>query len=161
MQTTVSHSTAAQNLRHPRNGNTDPYYGQQEASASGSFLPEWFRLPRAGTRDPHYGLSRSMWNQLVLACVSNSYQPPIKSISLRGKNTVKGVRLISAQSASDYFKKLETEQCPPAGPETPQTQETNFEACRLDSEQKSPNPPDFIQPTTHASIEGCGGSEKE
>lgn len=91
-----------------------PFYGAQEASASGSFLPEFLRLPRAPGRDPHFGLSRSMWNQLILPCEANGYRPPIKSFSLRRKGTLKGVRIISAKSALDYFRKLESEQNPPS-----------------------------------------------
>jgi len=135
-------------------------YGSQGPSASGGGLPEFFRLPRAGSRDPLTGLSRSTLNLLVLPCESNGFRPPIKSISLRRKGALRGARLISTSSALAFLRRLESEQNP-TGPETPQGQENHFEACRLDSEQKSPNPSDFIQPTTQASIEGFGGSEKE
>lgn len=122
---------------------------------------QYLRLPRSGSRDPIFGLSRSTWNNLILPTSGNRHQPPIKSVSLRKHGAIRGTRLIVVESAQAFFSRLEAEQNLPAGPETPQAQENHFEACRLDSEQKSPNPPDFIQPTTNASIEGCGGSEKE
>ena len=122
-----------------------PFYGTQESSVASNFLPEFLRLPRAGSRDPHFGLSRSMWNQLILKCEANGFRPPIKSFSLRRKGTLKGVRIISAHSALDYFRKLEAEQNPPASlPDEDAQGNTTFDAKRIEPEMK-PSPPGFAQ----------------
>ncbi len=137
-ETTLNHP------RLPRTGTSEPYSAPQGVGASGSYLPEFLRLPRAATRDPHFGLSRSMWNQLILPCEANSYRPPIKSFSLRRKGTLKGVRIISAQSALDYFHKLEAEQNPPPSPEDATGTQTNFDADAVETEKPS-NPHGFNQ----------------
>ena len=154
MKTTFSQSTAAQNLRPNHTKTSGSYYGAQEASASGSYLPEFLRLPRAGSRDPHFSLSRSMWNQLILPCEANGYRPPIKSFSLRRKGTLKGVRIISAPSALDYFRKLEAEQNPPTSPECPQGTGTLSETITVGNETP-PDPRGFnnqIQTKSHPRV---------
>ncbi|MFZ4778405.1 MAG: hypothetical protein ACOYM3_23800 [Terrimicrobiaceae bacterium] len=111
---------------------------------------QYIRLPRSGSRDPIFGLSRSTWNNLILPTVQNRHQPPIKSVSLRKNGAIRGTRLIVIESALAFFNRLEAEQNLPAGPESHQALETNFEAQCLDSETKSLNPHDFIQATTQS-----------
>lgn len=72
--------------------------------------PDYLRLPRSGSQDPCYGLTRSTWNELILPCAANDYDPPITSIVLKKKGAVRGIRLISHESARDYFKRLGEEQ---------------------------------------------------
>lgn len=65
--------------------------------------PEFIRLPKTGTLDPFTGLSRSKLNELVLPCPANDYKPPVKSVCLRQRGAVKGVRLIEFKSLMDYL----------------------------------------------------------
>jgi hypothetical protein len=69
-------------------------------------IAEFLRLPKSGTKDPIYGTSRSGWNNLILPCAANNFRPPIKSISHRKVGAIRGVRLIVAASAREYFAKL-------------------------------------------------------
>lgn len=75
-------------------------------TAAQSVHPEFLRLPKSGTKDPIYATSRSGWNQLILPCAANNFRPPIKSISHRKVGAIRGVRLIVAASAREYFNKL-------------------------------------------------------
>jgi hypothetical protein len=95
---------------------------------------QYIRLPRSGSKDPIFGLSRSTWNNLILPTVANRNKPAIKSVSLRRNGAFRGTRLIVVESAIAFFNKLEAEQNPPAGPESSQVHETNFEAQRLEPE---------------------------
>jgi len=72
--------------------------------------PTYLRLPSAGTQDPIFGLSRSTWNNLILQCKANGGNPPIRSISVKQRHALRGVRLVVVESALEYFAKLETEQ---------------------------------------------------
>ena len=73
---------------------------------------EFLRLPsgKAGARDPIYNLSRGKWNSLILPCKANGFKPPIKSVSQRNRGALRGVRMISADSARAYFQNLLAEQ---------------------------------------------------
>ena len=73
-------------------------------------LPIYFRLPRAGERDALFGLSRSSWCLLVLPSKANDFRAPIGSVVQRQRGASRGVRLISCESAQDYFRQLEAEQ---------------------------------------------------
>ena len=64
---------------------------------------EFIRLPKTGTLCPFTGLTRSKMNELVLACPANDHKPPVKSVCLRQKGAVKGVRLIVYRSLMDYL----------------------------------------------------------
>lgn len=65
--------------------------------------PEFIRLPKTGTLDPLTGLTRSKLNELVLPCPANDHKPPVKSVCLRQRGAVKGVRLIVFKSLMDYL----------------------------------------------------------
>ena len=65
--------------------------------------PEFIRLPKTATLCPYSGLTRSKLNELVLACPANDHKPPVKSVCLRQRGAVKGVRLIVYRSLMDYL----------------------------------------------------------
>jgi len=65
--------------------------------------PEFIRLPKTGTLCPYSGLTRSKLNELVLPCPANDHKPPVKSVCLRQKGAIKGVRLIVYRSLIEYL----------------------------------------------------------
>jgi hypothetical protein len=67
-------------------------------------VPEFCRLPKPGQLCPWTGLSRSKMNELILPCPANDWKPPVKSISLRKKGSVRGCRLIVYDSLIFYLK---------------------------------------------------------
>jgi hypothetical protein len=69
--------------------------------------PEFLRLPRTGTLCPFTGLTRSKLNELVLPCPQNDHKPPVKSVCLRQRGAVKGIRLIVFKSLMDYLHEQE------------------------------------------------------
>lgn len=69
-------------------------------------VPEFIRLPQSGTRDPIFGLSRSALNNLILPCAANGFKPPVRSISLKQKYAVRGIRLIYVESLREYLRSL-------------------------------------------------------
>lgn len=64
----------------------------------GSGAPQWRQLPKPPERCPDTGLSRSHIYSLILPTKENGYRPPVKSVSLKGKNATRGVRLYSVPS---------------------------------------------------------------
>ncbi len=77
------------------------------ASVANPVKPVWIRLPRPSTFCPWTGLSRSKLNELILPCPANENVPPVRSVCLRQKGAVKGVRLIHLQSLLDYLSALD------------------------------------------------------
>jgi hypothetical protein len=67
-------------------------------SAPKSSGPEWLRLPAPGKRCPHSGLSRSTLNALTIPGPANDNRPPVKSVVLRKRGALRGIRLISYDS---------------------------------------------------------------
>lgn len=67
-------------------------------------LPEFVRLPASGKRCPISSLSRTALNGLILGP-----NPPVKSVSLRRKGALRGVRLIVVESLLDYLHGLNAE----------------------------------------------------
>ncbi|MEQ2008163.1 MAG: hypothetical protein ABMA26_15300 [Limisphaerales bacterium] len=84
-------------------------------TAPGGF-PFQFRLPKAPPRggrgevDPWWQLNRAAWNSLVLATEANGYRPPVRSVVLKKRGAMRGLRAISFLSAKEYFDKLHAEQ---------------------------------------------------
>jgi hypothetical protein len=84
----------------------------QETSAfpSASSLPigkpEWLRLPAPGRRCPYTGLSRSTLNELTIAGPANDGRPPVKSVVLKKRGAVRGIRLISYDSLMAHLENL-------------------------------------------------------
>lgn len=68
--------------------------------------PEWIRLPAPGHRCRHTGLSRSSLNELVLPAATNDWKPPVKSVVLRKRGAIRGIRLIGYDSLMDYLATL-------------------------------------------------------
>jgi hypothetical protein len=62
--------------------------------------PEFIRLPKSPRLCPYSGLSRSKLNELILPCPANDHKPPVRSVVLRQKGKVKGVRLIVFKSTT-------------------------------------------------------------
>jgi len=60
--------------------------------------PEFLRLPKVGERCPVSGLCRSSLNALILGP-----NPPVKSVVLRKRCAVRGVRLIVTSSLLGYL----------------------------------------------------------
>jgi hypothetical protein len=73
------------------------------SAATRKLTPEWLRLPRTGEACPFSGLRRSRLNELILPCPANDYRPPVKSIVLRQRGKVKGIRLVSYDSLMSYL----------------------------------------------------------
>jgi hypothetical protein len=66
-----------------------------DGSAQNHFKPEWIRIDEAVRR---FGLSRSRLYQLI-------GERRIKSFCLRERNQIKGTRLLSFDSLSEFFEK--------------------------------------------------------
>jgi hypothetical protein len=56
---------------------------------------------------PWTGLGRSKLNELILPCKANGFKPPVRSISVRNRGQVRGVRLIVVDSLLQYLYSLE------------------------------------------------------
>ncbi len=65
--------------------------------------PEFIRLPKPGETCPHTGLTRSFLNALILPTELNNRKPPVRSVSLRKKGSVRGVRLIVYASLMQFL----------------------------------------------------------
>jgi hypothetical protein len=68
--------------------------------------PEWLRLPAPGTRCRFTGLSRGTLNELTLPCPANDHKPPVKSVVIRKRGAVRGIRLVSYDSLMHYLAEL-------------------------------------------------------
>ena len=82
-----------------------------EQSVPRPIQPVYIRLPKPGTLCPYSSLSRSVLNTLVLGP-----NAPVKSVSLRKRHAIRGVRLIHLQSLLEYLDGL-------ASPENSQIEE--------------------------------------
>ncbi len=69
--------------------------------------PEYLRLPRPGARCALTGLSRSTLAELVVPCDANGFKPPVKSLVVKKRGAVRGIRLINFDSLLDHLHKLE------------------------------------------------------
>lgn len=72
--------------------------------------PAFIRLPKPPSHCPLTGLSRSSLNQLILPCEANDFRPRVRSKVLKGKDAVRGIRLIEVQSLLDYLNSLNGEE---------------------------------------------------
>ena len=68
--------------------------------------PEFLRLPKPATLCPYSGLTRSSMNNLVLPGPWNNFSPPVRSVVLRQRGNVRGVRLIVYRSLMDFLHAL-------------------------------------------------------
>jgi len=71
-----------------------------------SVKPEWLRLPAPGNRCRFTGLSRSTLNELTIASPANGGLPPVKSVVLRKRGALRGIRLISYDSLMQHLANL-------------------------------------------------------
>jgi hypothetical protein len=76
------------------------------ATSVESVRPEWLRLPAPGARCRFTGLSRSTLNELTIAGPANDGVPPVKSVVLRKRGALRGIRLISYDSLMGYLATL-------------------------------------------------------
>jgi len=76
------------------------------AMAGESLKPEWLRLPAPGSRCRFTGLSRSTLNELTIPGPANAGTPPVKSVVLRKRGALRGIRLISYDSLMGYLNEL-------------------------------------------------------
>ena len=76
------------------------------AIARESPKPEWLRLPAPGSRCRFTGLSRSTLNELTIPGPANAGTPPVKSVVLRTRGALRGIRLISYDSLMGYLNEL-------------------------------------------------------
>ena len=70
------------------------------------FKPEWLRLPAPGTRCRFTGLSRGTLNELTIPCPANDHKPPVKSVVIRKRGAVRGIRLVSYDSLMAHLENL-------------------------------------------------------
>ncbi len=68
--------------------------------------PEWLRLPAPGSRCRFTGLSRSTLNELTIPGPANDGHPPVKSVVLRKRGALRGIRLISYDSLMAHLENL-------------------------------------------------------
>lgn len=68
--------------------------------------PEWLRLPAPGSRCRFTGLSRSTLNELTIPGPANDGTPSVKSVVLRKRGALRGIRLISYDSLMGYLSDL-------------------------------------------------------
>jgi hypothetical protein len=76
------------------------------ATSAGTVKPEWLRLPVPGERCRFTGLSRSTLNELTIPGPANGGTPPVKSVVLRKRGALRGIRLISYDSLMGYLADL-------------------------------------------------------
>jgi hypothetical protein len=76
------------------------------ADTSEATKPEWLRLPAPGARCRFTGLSRSTLNELTIAGPANDGVPPVKSVVLRKRGALRGIRLINYDSLMQYLAEL-------------------------------------------------------
>jgi hypothetical protein len=67
----------------------------------------WGRLPAPGGRLE--GLSRTTLCELSVPSALNNFKPPVRSILIRKKNAVRGIRLLNLPSLHDYLQSLGAE----------------------------------------------------
>jgi len=68
--------------------------------------PEWLRLPAPGARCGFTGFSRSTLNELTIPGPAKDGSPPVRSVVLRRRGALRGIRLISYDSLMRYLAEL-------------------------------------------------------
>ena len=77
--------------------------------------PEFIRLPAPRKRCPYTGLSRTTLCELVLSCPVNNYRPPVRSVLLKKRGAVRGIRLIDYDSLMKHLNDLADNASPETG----------------------------------------------
>ena len=75
-------------------------------NAESNFRPEFVRLPAPSERCPYTGLSRSTLCELSIPSKKNDFRPPVKSVLLRKRGAVRGIRLLSYDSLLQHLNSL-------------------------------------------------------
>lgn len=86
-----------------------PFVAPHRVVATEEPVPEWLRLPAPRRRCTLTNLSRTTLCELCVPCEANDFKPPVRSIVIRKKNAVRGIRLINRASLLTYFESLEKE----------------------------------------------------
>ena len=68
--------------------------------------PEWLRLPQPGSKCRFTGLSRSTLNEICIDGPVNGHKAPVKSVVLKKRGAMRGIRLISYDSLMAYLDSL-------------------------------------------------------
>ena len=71
---------------------------------------EWLRLPQPGAKLSGYGVTRGTLNELILPSEENDFKPPVRSIVIKKRGAVRGIRLIHRPSLDAYLSKLADQQ---------------------------------------------------
>lgn len=79
-------------------------------SASASPRPEWLRLPAPGRRCPYTGLSRTTLNELILGNEKNERRPPVRSVMMKKRGALRGIRLIDYDSLMQFLNGLDAQE---------------------------------------------------
>jgi hypothetical protein len=79
---------------------------QPASPVTETIKPEWLRLPAPGTRCRFTGLSRGTLNELSIPCPANDHKPPVKSVVIRKRGAVRGIRLISYDRLMAHLENL-------------------------------------------------------
>ena len=78
-------------------------------NAEANIRPEFIRLPAPNERCRYTGLSRSTLCELSIPSRKNGFQPPVKSVLIRKRGALRGIRLLAYDSLIGYLKSLERE----------------------------------------------------
>lgn len=113
---------------------------------AGLYHQEWLRLPRTGARCNVCGLSRSTLNRLVLPSAINAHTPPVRSVVLKQRWAIRGIRLINRESLIDYLASFEGASAPrcvlPDESATALAKQDRFEQTMMAGWDSDPEAPD-------------------
>ena len=68
--------------------------------------PEYIRLPLPSKRCPYTGLSRTTICELCVPSEANGHKPPVKSVIIRKRNALRGIRLVHYDSLLSHLSGL-------------------------------------------------------
>jgi hypothetical protein len=71
--------------------------------------PEYLRLPSPDARCALTGLSRTTLCELSVPSKVNGFKPPVKSLVVKKRGAMRGIRLINYDSLLDYLHHLEAQ----------------------------------------------------
>jgi len=71
--------------------------------------PDYIRLPKPYERCRLTGLSRSTLAELTVPGPANGFKPPVKSLVIKKRGAMRGIRLINFDSLLDYLHELESQ----------------------------------------------------
>ena len=103
-------------FRHPQ---TVPF--KEKLVSEGACAPSYVRVPQNGKRCPVTGLCRTHINGLVLPTPGNNYTPAVRSVVLKTRGKVRGVRLVDVSSLIGFIEsqadssQTQKESCPDSG----------------------------------------------